>query len=73
MADKVARDILDEKNDMRDNYLKFLHIGGSLPTLDSLKVVGIDFTDEGLFLETLQHFEELLNQYENVLKIEKKK
>lgn len=67
IALKISNDIIDNKNDMLDKYLEFLTIGGSAPTLESLKTTGIDFEDTTLFDEGMKYFEKLLNDYEKIL------
>ncbi len=72
IALKIANDIKNNKDDMLNKYLKFLTIGGSLPTLDTLKITGIDLTDYKTFEESMQYLNSLLNEYEKLLNSEKK-
>ena len=48
-------------------YLKFLTVGGSMPTLDSLKIMGIDFSKDDVFEDGFQYFSQLLDQYEELI------
>lgn len=67
IALKIATDIINQKNNMLDKYLKFLTVGGSMPTLDSLKIMGIDFSKDDVFEDGFQYFSQLLDQYEELI------
>ena len=67
IALKIATDIINRRHNMLEKYLKFLTIGGSMPTLDSLKIIGIDFSKKEVFEDGFQYFSQLLNQYEELI------
>ena len=67
IALKIATDIINQKNNMLDKYLEFLTVGGSMPTLDSLKIMGIDFSKKEVFEDGFQYFSQLLDQYEELI------
>jgi len=69
---KISNDIIHSKNNMLDQYLEFLTIGGSQPTLESLKVTNVDFSNISTFDESMAYFSNLLDEYEEVLQNEKK-
>ena len=50
IAHKIAADLIDDKNNMRKNYLDFLKVGNRLNVIDSLKLVGIDL-ENGAYIE----------------------
>lgn len=57
---------IDENN--IDNYLNFLSIGGSKPTLEALKIAGVDLLDEQPFNNAMANIESLIDDYELLLK-----
>ena len=67
IALKIATDIINHKNNMLEKYLDFLTTGGSMPTLDSLKIMGIDFSQKEVFEDGFQYFSQLLDQYEKLI------
>lgn len=50
IAHKIAADLIDDKNNMRKNYLEFLKAGNRFNVVDSLKLVGIDL-ENGNYIE----------------------
>lgn len=48
-------------------YLEFLTIGGSKPTLETLKVAGIDVEDLEVYNHAMNYFADLLKEYEVLL------
>lgn len=66
IALKISNDIIKSNNNMLEKYLQFLTIGGSKRTLEALETVGIDLNNEDLFIETMNYFNELLNEYEKI-------
>lgn len=67
IALKIATDIINHRHNMLEKYLEFLTIGGSMPTLDSLKIIGIDFSKKEVFEDGFQYFSQLLDQYEELI------
>ena len=64
----IVDSILENKNNMKEKYLKFLTLGGSMYPLDELKTMGIDMTDEQVVSSAIKTFEKLLSQFEDLLK-----
>ncbi len=56
--------ILSGKKDAKENYLKFLSLGGSMKPLEELKVAGVDMTDSKVVLSAIKMFEEILEEFE---------
>lgn len=67
IALKIATDIINRRHNMLERYLNFLTVGGSMPTLDSLKIIGIDFSKKEVFEDGFQYFSQLLDQYEELI------
>ena len=53
---------------MRENYLAFLKLGGSVHSLDALKVAGVDMKDEKVIVNALNYFRDLINKFKETLK-----
>ena len=62
----IVQSILDGKENARENYLKFLSLGGSMEPLDELKVAGVDMTKPEVVESAIHMFEEILNEFETI-------
>ena len=62
----IVNEILKGNNDVKEKYLKFLTLGGSMYPVDELKTIGIDMNDKKVIEETIKYFENILNQFENL-------
>ena len=67
-ATKIAKDIMDGKENARENYIKFLKTGGSMYPMDELKVAGVDVLDKDVYLSTINYFDELVDEYKTLVK-----
>jgi len=67
-ATYIANEILKGNNELKEKYLKFLTLGGSMYPLDELKTIGIDMTDKKIIEETIKYFEKLLNEFKDLTK-----
>ena len=67
-ATKIVKDILDNKENAIENYIKFLKTGGSMYPLDELKVAGIDALDKNVYLDTIKYFESIVDKFEELIK-----
>lgn len=63
----IVDNILNNTNNMKEKYLNFLTLGSSLPPLEELKTMGIDMTDSKVVESAIKMFENLLNQFEELL------
>lgn len=66
VALKISNDIINSINNMLEKYLHFLTIGGSMKTLEALEVLEISLDNKEIFIETMNYFNELLNEYEKL-------
>ena len=60
----IVNSILNNEEGAKENYLKFLSLGGSMEPLEELKVAGVDMTKPEVVLSAIQMFEEILNEFE---------
>ena len=67
MATKIANDIKNNIHGSKEKYLEFLKIGGSLKTLDALKVAGLDLTDDKIIADGFKYFQEDVTSYEKLV------
>lgn len=67
MATKIANDIKNNIPGSKEKYLEFLKIGGSLKTLDALKVAGLDLTDDKIIADGFKYFQEDVASYEKLV------
>lgn len=67
MATKIANDIKNNIPGSKEKYLEFLKIGGSLKTLDALKVAGLDLTDDEIIADGFKYFQEDVASYEKLV------
>lgn len=51
-----------------DDYLEFLKVGGSKPTLETLAIAGVDLKQQRVFNDAFLYLERLLNEYEEFVK-----
>lgn len=66
-AIKIYSSIKNNEPGALNNYLKFLSIGGSMPTLDALKVAGVDYDDKKTIIDCMKYFRELLLKYKDII------
>lgn len=68
-AIKISMDILDGKEEARDNYLAFLKLGCTKNPIDSLKVAGVDMTKEETLNDAFMYFNGLVNELEELYQV----
>lgn len=61
-AIKIAMDILNKKENAVENYLEFLSLGCTKTPIESLKVAGVDMSDEKTLTEAFDYFDELVTE-----------
>lgn len=62
-ASKIATAILENKDNAKENYLKFLTLGGTLPAIEELKIAGVDMTKKETIMDALDYFQSLIKQF----------
>lgn len=67
MATKLANDIKNNVAGSLDRYLEFLKLGGSLPTLEALKVAGLDLTDDKIIADGFRYFSKTVDEYQKLV------
>ena len=67
---KIAKDIYNNNHEALNNYKKFLKLGCTVNPVDSLKIAGVDLTDEKVYTEAFKEFDSNLNLYLELLKEE---
>lgn len=61
-AIKIANDIIKGKPNALENYLKFLGLGSTKDPIASLKIAGVDMTDNKIYDDVFDVFTERLNE-----------
>lgn len=64
----IANEILNGNEEMKDKYLKFLSLGGSMYPVDELKSLGIDMSDKNIIENTISYFNKILDEFEKLNK-----
>lgn len=67
---KIASLVINKniKEGRMEEYLEFLKIGGSKPTLEALSIAGVDLTQKQVYQDAFHYLEDLLDKYEALLK-----
>lgn len=60
---KIANEIYNGNEEMRDNYLEFLKLGCTKDPVSSLKVAGVDITKIEVMADAISFMNELLDKY----------
>lgn len=58
----IGTRIANGDNDMKESYLKFLHLGNNDTPVNTLRSVGIDLLDEKLYDSAIDYFDEMLQK-----------
>ena len=66
-ATYIATNIYNGNKDIRDKYLKFLSLGGSMDPIDELKVAGVDMTDPKVIESAIKMFSDTIKEYKKVM------
>ena len=71
----VADKIINNDQDMLKKYFQFLASGNSLNPIDTIKILGIDFSNQNTWDEVNRIFNSWLNEFEDLIKskIDKRK
>ncbi len=65
-ASAIVSDILDNREKAKENYLKFLTLGGSMYPIDELKVAGIDMNKKEVIEKAIKMFDEIIDEFKEV-------
>lgn len=65
---KIASDIYNKKPNALQNYLQFLKLGCTKNPVDSLKIAGVDLTDENTFNDAFKEFSKTMDEFEKLIK-----
>ena len=66
---KIAKDILEETEGARENYLEFLKLGATKTPIESLKVAGVDMTKKETLLDAFVYFSDLVDELEKLYQL----
>jgi len=62
----IVDNILNDKENMKDNYINFLKSGGSDYPINELKIAGIDVTKKEVVESAIKMFENLINEFKQL-------
>ena len=62
----VAKSILDGDKDLLDKYIEFLGTGSSTWPEDAFKVLGVDLTDESVYIKAIEYYESMIDKYREI-------
>lgn len=62
----IVENILDGKENARDNYIKFLSSGGSMYPRDELLIAGIDITKKDVIESALNMFDDVISEFKEI-------
>lgn len=65
---KIAKDIINKKENALENYLKFLSLGCTMDPVSELKVAGVDLTKDEVYNEAFEEFEKEIEKFEKIYK-----
>ena len=65
-AAAIVTDILNDKEKAKENYLKFLTLGGSMYPIDELKVAGVDMTKPEVIEKAIKMFNDIIDEFKEV-------
>ena len=66
---KIAKDILEEKEGARENYLEFLKLGATNSPIESLKVAGVDMTKKETLNDAFVYFSSLVDELDKLYQL----
>ena len=65
-ASAIVSNILEEKENAKEDYLKFLTLGGSMYPIDELKVAGVDMTKPEVIEKAIKMFDEIIDEFKDI-------
>ena len=48
---------------MLNRYLRFLSTGGNTLPLDAFKILGVDLSDDSVYINAIKYFNEMLDKF----------
>ncbi len=63
IATYVAFEIINGNRKMLNNYIKFLSTGSDKDCVDIYKTLGIDITDEKVYIKAIEYFNSMLDKF----------
>lgn len=63
----IARNIFEGKENAKENYLKFLSMGSSLPPIELLKIAGVNLENKETFDEAFKFIDSVLEDWNKLL------
>lgn len=63
----IVKNILDNKENSKENYLKFLKSGGSMYPLDELKLAGVDMNKPEVVESAISMFKETIEEFKTLI------
>ncbi len=63
----IVKNILDNKENAKENYLKFLKSGGSMYPLDELKLAGVDMNKPEVVESAISMFKETIEEFKTLI------
>ena len=69
----IVNSILEGKKDAKENYLKFLKTGSTLPPCEELKIAGVDLENADTYKAAIKMFDDVTREFEKLYKEYKKK
>lgn len=63
----IVKNILDNKENAKENYLKFLKSGGSMYPLDELKLAGVDMNNPEVVESAINMFKETIEEFKTLI------
>ena len=62
----IANNILEGKENAKEDYKKFLKVGTTLNPIDSLKLAGVDLTKKEVIESAIKMFDETINEFKEL-------
>lgn len=62
----VANKILNNDEEFKQKYLKFLTLGSSMSPVEELKTLGIDLSKEDVFIDAINYFDSLIDKFTQI-------
>ncbi len=71
-ACQIVNQILEGKENAKENYIKFLKSGSTLPPNEELKINGVDLTNKSVCDNAIKMFSDIVDEFEKTYKEYKK-